>query len=172
MFYHASNIEGLKTLIPKVSTHGKAYVYAINNKITAVCFGAPKDDFDLLMDEKDGITYLYECYPNALEKIYKEKNCSLYCVDSNRFISGKTGWDAEWVCEDEVPVEEEERIEDIYSYLCKAAEEGECSIHYFSDNPDYLAMLREEFTERVKAFGLTVSEVQNDKRLKAILEVE
>ena len=54
MLYHASKQTGLKLLEPCSSTHGKAYVYAIRDPVTAVCFGAPKDDFDLMMDEADG----------------------------------------------------------------------------------------------------------------------
>ena len=56
MLYHASKIRGMRTIEPHISTHGKAYVYAIRNQVTAVCFGAPKDDFDLLMDNQDGKT--------------------------------------------------------------------------------------------------------------------
>ncbi len=73
MLYHASKEKGLTILEPRVSTHGIAYVYAINNRITAACFGALKDDFDLLMDEINGIPHLYECYPHAIEAIYSGK---------------------------------------------------------------------------------------------------
>ena len=54
MLYHVSPVAGLKTLQPRVSTHGKEYVYAIDNMVTALLFGAKKDDFDFLLytDEK------------------------------------------------------------------------------------------------------------------------
>lgn len=39
MLYHISDIHNLKTLVPKVSTHGKAYVYAIDNIVTGLLFG-------------------------------------------------------------------------------------------------------------------------------------
>ncbi len=52
ILYHASCVAGLKELTPRASTHGEAYVYAIDNAVTALLFGAPKDDFDVLVDEE------------------------------------------------------------------------------------------------------------------------
>lgn len=124
MLYHASKEKGLTILEPRVSTHGIAYVYAINNRITAACFGALKDDFDLLMDEINGIPHLYECYPHAIEAIYSGKNCSLYEVREEGFLSGKTGWEAELVCEHKVPVVKEECISNLLSFLTQAVAEG------------------------------------------------
>ena len=168
--YHASSKAGLSFLEPHISTHGKAYVYAITNKISALCFGAPKDDFDLLMDEIDGVIHLYECYPNAMEKIYGKKSCSLYEVNEEGFISGKTGWDAELVSEDAVPVLREDRITDIYMYLVSAAKRGECVIHTYSDEQGYQSMLRDELGERIKDFGLSVEAVKQDPRINGIFK--
>lgn len=102
MLYHASNTAKLKTLTPHASTHGKAHVYAVKNRVTAVCFGASKDDFDVLVDEHDGKTVLHECYPDALKRIYAGKACSLYTVEEHGFVEGQTGWGAEMVCESSV----------------------------------------------------------------------
>ncbi|MDF2588581.1 MAG: hypothetical protein K0S41_2422 [Anaerocolumna sp.] len=44
MLYHVSNIHGLNTLEPKVSTHGKAYVYALEDSVTGLLFGVRQDD--------------------------------------------------------------------------------------------------------------------------------
>lgn len=39
--------------------------------VTALLFGAPKDDFDFIMDiNEEGIPEIYECYKNAFEIIY------------------------------------------------------------------------------------------------------
>jgi len=171
MLFHASKERGLKVLEPHISTHGKAYVYAINSKITALCFGAPKDDFDLLMDEICGITHLYECYPDATEKIYKNKSCSLYEVDNAGFESGKTGWDAEYVCEKAVSVQKEDYIEDIYSVLLDAQNAGGCVIHRYSEESEYQKMLKEELGERIKLFGLDELKIENDPRLKRVFEL-
>ncbi len=140
MLYHASKISGLRELAPRPSTHGAEYVYAIRSRITAICFGAPKDDFDLLMDEVDGIPVLYECYPGAFQRIYAGKNCSLYKVSEEGFLEGQTGWDAELVCTSSVPVIREERINGIYSALREAAKQDLCVMSFLADTvlPDSL----------------------------------
>jgi hypothetical protein len=56
MLYHISKIAGLKILKPQVSTHKKAYVYAIENVVTGLLFGAPHDDFDFIISEENGIS--------------------------------------------------------------------------------------------------------------------
>lgn len=170
MLYHGSKEQGLRYLKPRVSTHGKPYVYAINNKITAACFGAPHDDFDFLMDEIDAVPHLYECYPDSIEKVYEGKSCYIYEVSEEGFAAGKTGWSAELVCEHEVPVVNEEYVEDLYLRLKQAEQQGECIIHYYSEEAGYQNMLKEQLGARIKAFKLTEEQIQNDPRLKAFVE--
>ncbi len=165
MLYHASSVSGLGELEPRISTHDKPYVYAICNKVTAACFGAPKDDFDLLMDEVDGVPHLYECYQDALKTIYAGKSCSIYTVHEEGFLSGVTGWDVESVCEHTVPVVQEEQIEDLYQYLQNAASRGACVVHSYSEDASYQSMLREEICERIRDFGLSEEAVKKDKRI-------
>lgn len=166
MLYHASKIQGLSVLMPHKSTGRKAYVYAINNKTSALCFGAPKDDFDLLMDEADGVTVLKECYPRALEKVYSGKQCSLYTVDDELFASGITGWDAEFVSEKPVKVVSEERIPDILAYLLRAVEQGNCIVQRYTEDEAYLSMLRDEIQGRIAAFHLTEAQIRQDYRFE------
>ena len=165
MLYHSSKEPGLKYLEPRISTHGKAFVYAVRSRVTAVLFGAPKDDFDLLTDETGGVAHIYECYPDAAEKIYGGKKCSLYTVGEEGFLPDVTGWEPELVCESAVPVIREEFIADILSYLDNAAARGDCVIHRYSDEQAYRAMLREELEERIADFGLTEEEIKKDPRL-------
>ena len=49
MLYHVSNTGGIKVLKPKISSHKKPYVYAVDNIVTGLHFGAPHDDFDFLI---------------------------------------------------------------------------------------------------------------------------
>ena len=49
MLYHVSQHRGLTTLRPQISTHGNAYVYAVDNIVTGLLFGAKKDDFDFFI---------------------------------------------------------------------------------------------------------------------------
>lgn len=49
MLYHVSQMPGIKILQPRESTHGKKYVYAINNMVTGLLFGAKQDDIDFII---------------------------------------------------------------------------------------------------------------------------
>lgn len=164
MLYHASCVSGLKRLEPRVSTHQTPYVYAIRSKLTAMLFGAPKDDFDLLIDLEDGRPVLYECYPAALKKVYSGKQCSIYTVSENGFLTGMTGWEEELVCPTSVTVVGEEVVEDIYTQLMRASENEQCTIHFFAPEENYLSFLREELQERICAFGMTAEEMRRDTR--------
>ena len=164
MLYHASNISGLKELKPQVSTHGKPYVYAIRSKLMAILFGAPKDDFDLLIDGESGKAVLYECYPDAIKQIYSGKSCSLYTVEETGFQMGMTNWDEELVCSSTVPIVSEEVIEDLYLQIIDAVKEDSCEIHFYEQNENYLSFLRDELQERVDAFGITEEYRKNDSR--------
>ncbi len=164
MLYHASHISGLKQLKPQVSTHGNPYVYAIRSKLMAILFGAPKDDFDLLIDAEDGKAVLYECYPDAVKRVYSGKGCSVYTVEESGFQAGMTGWEEELVCSTPVTVVSEENIADLYREIMKATEAGICEIHYFEQSETYLSFLRDELQERVDAFGISQEYRERDSR--------
>ena len=166
MLYHASEQAGIRELIPQISTHGKRYVYAMNSRLTALLFGAPKDDFDILVDEAEGKPVIHECYPDALQKVYRGKSCSLYEVREDGFLSGQTGWDSELVCEHSVPVAAEERIENIYDEIADAIQSGACAFHAHSKDAGYQDFLREELSERIRDFGLTDAQMNADPRFK------
>ena len=167
--YHASNTPGIKLLEPRTSTHGVPYVYAIKDRLTALLFGAPKDDFDLLVIIVDGVTSVYECYPGALEKVYKGKRCSLYEIDGAGFSSGVTSWDAEYVNENAAPVLNEYRITDIYAEIMSFAQSGELVIHRFSDDAKYIEFIKDELTSRIHYFGMTDESMDKDPRFKLYL---
>lgn len=167
--YHASNTPGIKRLEPHISSHGVPYVYAIKDRLTALLFGAPKDDFDLLVITDDGVTEVYECYPGAFEKTYKGKSCSLYEVDGTGFLSGVTSWDAEYVSESAAPVLFEDHIPDIYAELVSYAECGEIVIHRFSRDAEYLSLIKDELTSRIRDFGYTEERMDADPRFKLYL---
>lgn len=164
MLYHASCVSGLKILEPHVSTHKIPYVYAIRSKMTAMLFGAPKDDFDLLVDVENGKPVLYECYPDALKKVYSGKSCSMYTVEETGFLKGVTGWDEELVCPSPVHVVREEKIEDIYVQLMRAFQEKKCIIHFFEQDEAFQTFIREELQERIQAFGITEEYMMHDAR--------
>ena len=92
MLYHVSHTRGITVLEPRVSSHGKPYVYAIENLVTGLLFGVKKDDFDFLLYTDDkGTPVLCECYPDAFQKKYEGQSCSVYEVKENGFLRGVTG---------------------------------------------------------------------------------
>lgn len=166
MIYHASKQMGLKELVPQISTHGKKYVYAINNRLTAILFGAPKDDFDVLIDELNGKPVIYECYPNALKRIYFEKTCFLYALGEDGFLFNQTGWEPELICEHSVPVVTEEKIENIYEEIVASIQNGDCIFHKYSEDEAYQNFLQDELSERIKLFGITDDQMNADPRFE------
>lgn len=164
MLYHASKLHDLNELKPHISTHGKAYVYAIRSELMAMLFGTPKDDFDVLIDAENGKVVLHECYPDALKTVYEGKSCSLYTVEEANFQEGLTGWDEELVCSVPVTVQSEKRIEDIYKQLMAEVEKENCEIHFFERSEEYLSFLRDELQERVDAFGIDEEYRKKDSR--------
>ena len=170
ILYHASCVAGLKELTPRASTHGEAYVYAIDNAVAALLFGAPKDDFDVLMDEEDGRPILWECRPDALRAVYAGRGCALYAVPAEGFLCGQTGWRPERVCKTPVPAIREETIPDLYERLLAAEAEGLCVLHRFRADKSYHAFLCGEFRARIAAFGITENAVRADARFAPFLE--
>lgn len=162
--YHASAVTGLRQLQPHCSTHGVPYVYALRSKCAALLFGAPKDDFDVLMDVEGDIPVVYECYPNALERVYAGKTCSLYTVKDSGFMEGKTGWEPEWVCPEPVSVVQEERICDLYSRILEEEQQGGCVLHRFAMEEGYQAFIRSEVQERFRWSGLQQTDLERDPR--------
>ena len=74
MLYHVSEKPGLKVLRPHVSSHGRAYVYAVDDLVTGLLFGAGHDDFDLyLSNDAAGVPTVRECWPGAFQKVYQGK---------------------------------------------------------------------------------------------------
>ncbi len=166
MLYHASKIRRLKELVPSPSTHGVPYVYAVKSRILALLFGAPKDDFDILIDESEGKPVVSEVYLHAARKVYQGKSCSLYTVSPEGFLSGQTGWESELVSLQSVPVAREEWIPDIFSEIEKAVRQKECVFREYSETPAYQEFLRDEISARVRDFGLSDEQMNADPRFR------
>ncbi|KYH34756.1 hypothetical protein CLTEP_12210 [Clostridium tepidiprofundi DSM 19306] len=67
--YHGSNINGLQIIEPKVSSHGKSYVYATTNKVIATLFLARWNDYIFRVGHFNGRLHIVENYPEALKEI-------------------------------------------------------------------------------------------------------
>ncbi|MBQ8909246.1 MAG: hypothetical protein IJY90_03065 [Clostridia bacterium] len=102
--YHVSKVPGLNLLEPRVSTHGKPYVYAAKDLCLALLFGSSKShgDFDGMYGRKDGVPYFYEAYHGAFKDRFQGEICYIYEVERETFKENQTSFKAELVSE--VPV--------------------------------------------------------------------
>ena len=169
MLYHVSPTAGIKVLQPRVSTHGKEYVYAIENMVTGLLFGAKKDDFDFfLYTNGRGIPGIYECYPGALKSVYQGKKCSVYVLNEDGFLRNKTSWSVELVCEKEVPVVEEIVIDDLYNRLLEEEQEGRLVIHRYEYNAEYRKIIAGHIVDRLIRFQIDLNRITEiDSRFSA-----
>jgi hypothetical protein len=166
MLYHVSNISGLKSIEPKVSDHGKAYVYATENLVTFLLFGARQDDFDFIIDSnQDGTTEIYECYVNALEIHYKDKQCSVYQLENSGFLKGQTSWDAELVSEHTTHVISETVIQDLYKRLLQEEKNGDLIIHRYENTMEYKHLISMHILDSLIRFD-AMKYIENDERFQ------
>lgn len=160
MLYHVSGTSGLKTLQPRVSTHKKAYVYAIENMVTGLLFGARCDDFDFIIStDDDGAPAVFECYPDAFKKVYQGKSCSVYEVSDEGFLRGMTSWEPELVCENEVEVLREVFVNDIYQRLLEEESKGNLEIIRYEHSDEYRKMIYEHIFDRIARFGIDLDTI-------------
>ncbi len=155
MVYHISPKSGLKVIKPHISTHKKAYVYAVDNMVVGMIFGAKHDDFDFIIstDEND-IPTIYECYPDSFEKIFQGKSCSVYVLDDNGFKRGLTSWTPELVSESESEVKEEIVIDDLYRRLLTEEQNGALKIFRYEFNDKYRKKIALHITDRIFRFEI------------------
>lgn len=152
MLYHISRTQGLKELRPHVSTHGRAYVYAVRNLTTGLLFGAPHDDFDFFIDEAAGVTVLMECYPGAFDGIFSGVSCSIYELPEASFQGGITGWDAEYVCPQAVPVAREIFVPSLRDRLLAEEAAGRLQIRRYEKNEAYKKIIAGHIVDRLMRF--------------------
>lgn len=158
MLYHISKTPGLTTLVPHVSTHRKAYVYALENVVLGLLFGAQKDDFDFLIQSENDTAVITECYPDAFRQIYQNKSCSIYEVPEDGFLRGMTSWSPELVCEKEVPVLREIPVPDLYARLLEEEAKGNLILHRYADTTEYKQMISRHIVDRLIRFDMVYTE--------------
>lgn len=164
MLYHISKNAGLKTLKPQISSHKKPYVYAIENVVTGLLFGAPHDDFDFIISEERNIPVIMECYSDAFRFRFKDKKCSIYEINENGFMRGMTSWSPELVCENEVAVVREIPVDDLYLRLLEEESGGNLIIRRYEDTTDYKSTVSEHIVDRLIRFDAVYTESERLKK--------
>ena len=104
--YHVSHIPNLTVLEPKVSSHGKPYVYATKDLTVALMFGSYKSMGDLDGAYGGGCNgrkpYFYEAFPGAFKRRFEDTSCYIYEVDPTDFMENKTQYNAELVVKNQL----------------------------------------------------------------------
>ena len=135
--FHGSPIKGLSEIIPRVSTHGKNYVYATENKLLAALFTQKWNDFLLNVGyDSEGNLEIVERCKNSLNDIYKNKIGVIYSLNSDNFIANVTGFDKEVVSENSQIVIAYEEINDSYEYIRQSELDGALKVYYYPDRPN------------------------------------
>ena len=152
--FHVSHTGDIKVLKPKISTHGKAYVYATKNLELALLFGSSKSygDFDGMYGTINNKPYFYEAYQGALKRRFKGESCYIYEVDPTDFIEGETSFKSEVVSEKPVKVLSCTKIDDLYDYLLKLIDEGKIEFKQYSLDVDYQKEIKERIKNRIELF--------------------
>lgn len=169
LLYHVSSKSGLNTLRPHVSTHNKPYVYAIENMVTGLLFGTKQDDFDFIIStDENGNPAVYECYPDAFQKIYQGKGCSVYEVSDEGFQRGMTSWSPELVSENEVSVINEIIVADLYERLMEEEKNGNLQIYRYEFSDEYRKKIALHIVDRIIRFEINLdSIVEQDVRFSS-----
>ena len=154
--YHVSNVPNLKVLKPRISTHGKAYVYATTNLEFALFFGGKESagDFDGMYGIKEGIPFFYESYKGALKRRFDGAKCYIYEVDPSHFEKDKTSFKGEVVSEKPVKVLSCKEINNLYQYLLQLNENGKLQLRFFEETNEYKKMIYNHISDRIIRFGI------------------
>lgn len=157
--YHVSHRANLTMLEPKVSTHGKPYVYATSCLEVALLFGSNRSFGDLdgaYGGGSNGVKpYFYEAYEGALKRRFEGVTCYIYEVDSTNFKEGQTSYKAEVVSEQPVKILNCTKVDDLYNILLKLNKENKIDIKFYNkEDPQYVKTLSEHIKNRIQLFGI------------------
>ncbi len=157
--YHVSHVPNLTVLEPRVSTHGKSYVYATKNLTVALLFGSNKSMGDL-----DGIygggsgdrkPYFYEAYPGFFKRRFENVSCYIYEVEPTDFKEGKTSYSAEVVSEKPVKVLKCTKVENLEMTLLDLSKKGELDLRFYEkDNPVYVEVINKHIKDRIDRYKI------------------
>ena len=134
--YHASPTAGLTVLRPSVTAYfGKPKQVCLTaRKPMALLYGIRHFEYTYGY-ARDGGLYYEEYFPGALEELYRGKAASLYRCAWREGME-TTQIPNEYVSADEVPVEEEILIPDVYKALLEEERLGTMRVVRWPDVPE------------------------------------
>ena len=148
--YHATSVQGLAELRPSESTHGK-WVYAVGGPVLAACFlSTIGGDLTCAVgrDRRTGHPYLCERFEGAFERRYSNSSGSIYVLDGDGFLAGRTPWDEEYVCGRVVRPLSEIDVEDVCEYLEALSRSGELALVRYPERIDGIPSDDSDLVER------------------------
>ena len=148
--YHASAVRGLEELVPGPSTHG-TWVYTVGDPVLAACFlSTIGGDLTCAVgrDRQTGRPYLCERFEEAFERRYCGASGSIYVLDGDGFLAGRTPWNEEYVCGRVVRPLSETHVEDVCSYLEALSRSGELALVRYPERIDGIPSDDSDLVER------------------------
>lgn len=152
MYYHASNIGGLKVLKPHISNHGKSWVYFSSKRENILVYLSNavekhiKDKHNRALKKyekwasygitEDGRVRIEEYYPNAMIETFKGASGYIYSVNNIADAKPLRGIKDVYVTQDEVNVDACEYVADAYEEMIKAERQGKIVIERFETITD------------------------------------
>lgn len=147
--YHSSKIQGLKTIEPRISTHGNSWVYAMEKPEYCLMFLGNHGDIINQTGFTDGIPYIAERFEEALEYAYKNKTGSVYTLEGLDFKAGMTTFTRELVCDHSCKVIEEKKIEDALKEILQLESEGTLKIYRYPNLPSWMPADKSDLIEKI-----------------------
>ena len=139
IYYHGSDQMDLNIIKPKISTHGKKYVYATKYKNLALIFLSRWNDFLLTLGTniiKNNLKItLVERHKNIIKDVFQNKNGTIYTLESDNFKQIPDMWEFEYISEkEEIPIKME-IIENILDKINELKFVNEIEIYYYPNRP-------------------------------------
>ncbi|MBR5497122.1 MAG: hypothetical protein IKV76_03985 [Clostridia bacterium] len=152
MYYHASQVGGIKVLEPRISNHNMPLIYFslkrenvlvyLSNAVEKYC---KETGFSHIGKwhkwasygfDADGTLIIDEYYPNALIETYKGVSGYIYSAEDVRVNESSINISSAVTTSYPVTVKDAEFIEDAYDEIIRAAETGLIKIRRYEEQSD------------------------------------
>lgn len=170
MYYHATQVKDIKILEPRISNHGKPYIYFsdkrenvlvyLSNAIEKFCkennfkHNGIYSKWGPYGFNKDGIIQIEEYYPNALIETYKGVKGYIYKIENVPNISELKDIPHAFITENKTKIDSIEYIKDAYKAIMLEVKKGNIILveyeEFIKEKKDWLEKtIKKEYQEAV-----------------------
>lgn len=138
--YHGSKTSEIKRMEPRESTHGEKWVYATTSRELAMIMAVHMTDINAMVKgegTKKNPIVIVERKPGVFKK-FLQQGVTVYTLDGADFKPA-TSWGGEVVSDQPQEVLKEEYIENVFSELEKAKEQGVLEMCPYKDRKKYIS---------------------------------